>query len=370
MAFEERKTIEELKIDTSRKFRVVKKDSRTGDSDSLFEIGDIVELIKDDNSDLPWFNKVGDNEDPEGYPISLYKLEYAEEEPKFKVGEKVKFNGKSGYCGNYQYGIISKIQPCSFYDYTVDCYLENGDKVDLGHQSREIEPFEPEKIAIHCKTQEEYNAVVKHYWSKGYEGCGHKKDNFIAGGGANNTICVEKRKRIGFAGKKYFEVEGYTIKPASYVLGKEFNGDGIKTEFKLPEFAYHKPLSSFKESGAVWRNKYFERIIKEFRSEYPGYPLSSFVGWDYGKTNKLINLFNNHKNMGIDTGLNKVVKFARNLKLKPREKLLRELKLHDENGKCTDSYDEIILDKMRADGEDHVVEIAEKMKAEQDKRNK
>jgi len=79
--FESGKTIKELGIDIQRKFVVV------ASYNSTFANGDILELMKDDDSHLPRFRRISDGTESHYY---LDSLAYApEEQHKFKVMKNI-----------------------------------------------------------------------------------------------------------------------------------------------------------------------------------------------------------------------------------------------------------------------------------------
>jgi len=88
-SFEEGKNAEQLGIDTARKFIVVEE---TND----FSVGDIVRLKEDDGTNLPYFVRIGEN-DKIAPPLRWKRLAYYDE-PKFKVGDKVRIKSKSVGC--------------------------------------------------------------------------------------------------------------------------------------------------------------------------------------------------------------------------------------------------------------------------------
>ncbi len=76
------------------------------------------------------------------------------------------------------------------------------------------------------------------------------------------------------------------------------------------------------------------------------------------KTNKL----------NIKSKIMNVIKFAKNLTLSADEKLLRKYNLKDSNGEYTDEAEEIVMQKLIAENESHLVEIAKAMEAEEIKK--
>ncbi len=103
MPFEPNKNAKELGIDITRKFRVVV-------DEPFFSKGDIITLQRDDNSVCPFFSKV----DGSNYsPTYWFSLEYADEEQKFRIGEKVR-RIKSAYC-EMKIGDIGTVMDVSKY---------------------------------------------------------------------------------------------------------------------------------------------------------------------------------------------------------------------------------------------------------------
>ena len=82
MPFPKNKTFSELNLDPNRKFIVVE------GCKMIFITGDIVELYKDDDSELPYFKRISDGRVSDCY---LYRLEYYDEprtcEDKMEDGE-------------------------------------------------------------------------------------------------------------------------------------------------------------------------------------------------------------------------------------------------------------------------------------------
>lgn len=102
MRFEAGKTIKELGIDTTKKFRIVNDYIENYEE---LEIGDIFTLSSDDDSRCPYFRKVGEPKGEE-YVLWLSELEYADrsKSDKYEVGDiLVDSDGDCrrvlGYCG-------------------------------------------------------------------------------------------------------------------------------------------------------------------------------------------------------------------------------------------------------------------------------
>ncbi len=120
MPFEKNKNARELGIDTTRKFRVV-------EDGAMFDAGEIIVLIADDNSEYPYFRSKNNSHEGCCY---WDRLEYADvetkdvetktEECKFKVGDKVRCKpvmtkNSAGWAPGYEF-IIDRIIKLTFGD--------------------------------------------------------------------------------------------------------------------------------------------------------------------------------------------------------------------------------------------------------------
>ncbi len=329
MAFEKGKTIKELGIDINRKFRVIKSESYF-----YFDEGDILEWRKEENSACPQFKRLSDGK------VGWHRLEnlkYAEEEPKFKVGDKVKVKktGKVSHC----FKVGSTVEMVELYESDRGKFIgksENGgNRVKQIICYEDLELAEPEKIAIDCETKEELDAVIEHMinvkkWKPSSDSF---RNSYKDSGG-----CIDYHDEFVVVSKATQEDEGYTIKSASYVLGEK-------------ECYEMKPSFNSREIFMDWTRA--EKIFGHYN-----------IG-----TNQLINKSKQNLMGHFKEGADKVVKFAKNLKLSKEEKLLRKHGLKDECGDYTGAYRELVNEKFYRDNEAYVVGIATQME-EEDKESK
>ncbi len=84
---------------------------------------------------------------------------------------------------------------------------------------------------------------------------------------------------------------------------------------------------------------------------------------------KIVGKVSINNNASNNNSMNNIVKFAKGLTLSADEKLLRKFGLKDENGQITCAGKEIILEKLFADNESILIDIAKAKKTE-DKEDK
>lgn len=161
-------------------------------------------------------------------------------------------------------------------------------------------------LSIHCPTQEEYNMVVKKLLDGGREWLNNSKE-----------IHSERWE-------KYKEKTGISI---NWIGNGEITYSKISNECSRP---------------------IVETTAKEFLGEYP-----TAIYKEDNKPKKNI--------------MSKIKSFVKNLTLSADDKLLREYGFQNECGDYTESAEELVISKLVADNKDYIIEIAKKMKEEDDK---
>ena len=262
MAFERDKSHEELGVDINKKFRVT-------EGDGSFDKGDILKFVQKGNcySYIDFFERISDGEQ---HAFFWKYLEYAEEEPKnskVKVGEIYRIKNKTKcWTVSHFKGVYIKVieKEGHFFHYNIlDKNKKYVGKCEVCLDEHDLELAKEEKIAIHCKTQEEYNAVAQHMIYKGWK-------QQEVGDGWNlflKRTCIKYCDNFDYHSTDAYKNEGYTIKPASYVLGE-----------KLPSTE-----SNFVPGALTSENleEAYISITKQRQYHYQSLPY--LIGWDYGK---------------------------------------------------------------------------------------
>ncbi len=162
-------------------------------------------------------------------------------------------------------------------------------------------------LLIHCPTQEEYNMVVKKLLDGGREWLDNSKE---------------------IHSKDWEEYKEKTV------IAINWYGNGTITYGDVNNKECRRPI--------------VETTAKEFLGEY-----STAIYKEDNKPKKNI--------------MSKIKSFVKNLTLSADDKLLREYGFQNECGDYTEIAEELVISKLVADNKDYVIEIAKKMKEEDDK---